>query len=81
MTETVTRDEAKALLGPADDLTLAEVLDVGATRAELVEAWSWVENDEAMLNEGRPIPSGRVARLIEILKDREEEELPELPEP
>jgi hypothetical protein len=28
----------------------------------------WLENDEAMLNAGRPIPSGRIGRLVEILQ-------------
>jgi hypothetical protein len=51
---------------------------MGADRAELNEALAWIENDEAMLNEGRPIPQGRVARLVEILKTRDEEDLSEL---
>jgi hypothetical protein len=75
MVERLTREDAKALIGSADDLTLAEILDVGAIKAELAEALAWIENDEAMLNEGRPVPSGRVARLVEILAARDEEEL------
>lgn len=78
MAERLTREETRALIGPADDAALAEILQMGADRAELTEALAWVENDEAMLNEGRPIPQGRVARLIEILKTRDEEDLSEL---
>jgi hypothetical protein len=75
MADRLTREDAKALIGSADDLTLAEILEVGAIKAELAEALAWIENDEAMLNEGRPVPSGRVARLVEILAARDEEEL------
>ncbi len=34
---------------------------------------AWIDNDEAMLNEGRPAPTGRVARAIELLRARDEE--------
>jgi len=78
MAERLTREETRALIGPADDAALAEILQMGADRAELTEALAWIENDEAMLNEGRPIPQGRVARLVEILKTRDEEDLSEL---
>jgi hypothetical protein len=78
MAERLTREETRALIGPADDAALAEILQMGADRAELTEALAWIENDEAMLNEGRPVPQGRVARLVEILKTRDEEDLFEL---
>ena len=74
MTDKPTRDAAKALIGPADDLTLTTILDTGATPGELAEAVAWTENDEAMLNEGRPIPTGRVGQLIEILTIKDEED-------
>ncbi|HVL70766.1 MAG TPA: hypothetical protein VM434_02665 [Beijerinckiaceae bacterium] len=69
---TVTRSEAQAILGGVDEQVLADVIATGATPAELAEAQAWVENDDAMLDEGRPIPTGRVAELIEILEDIEE---------
>ncbi len=74
MVERLTREEARALVGPADDATLAEIVGLGLTSAELAEARAWVENDEAMLNEGRGIPAGRVARALEILRERDVEE-------
>jgi hypothetical protein len=68
MTDKLTRDDVRAVIGPVDDITVAEIIGTGATREELVEARAWVENDEAMLNEGRHIPSGgRMSRLVEIL--------------
>ncbi|WP_046864156.1 hypothetical protein [Microvirga massiliensis] len=78
MAERLTREETRALIGPADDAALAEILQMSADRAELTEALAWIANDEAMLNEGRPVPQGRVARLIEILKTCDEEDLSEL---
>jgi len=78
MTDTLTRDEVRALTGRSDDRVVTEILAMGASRAELAEARAWLENDEAMLNEGRPIPSGRVARLVETLQ-ADDEDLPAIP--
>jgi len=81
MTDKLTREDVEALVGPADDLMLAAILGSGASAGELAEAVAWVENDEAMLNEGRPIPTGRVGQLVEILKTKDEEESLAEPEP
>lgn len=75
MTETLTLAEARALAGPVDELTLAAILETGATAAELTEACAWLENDEAMLNEGRSPSSGRVKRVIALLKAAHEDVL------
>lgn len=73
MTDTLTREEVRAVVGPAHDLTVAEILGTGATREELAEAQAWVVDDEAMLDQGRRLPSGgRVGRLVEILSPPEE---------
>jgi hypothetical protein len=74
MVERLTREETRALVGPADDATLAAILELGVTRAELAEARAWIENDEALVNEGRRSPSGRVARAVEILRERDADE-------
>jgi hypothetical protein len=74
MVERLTSEETRALVGPADDATLTAVLELGPTRAELAEARAWIENDEAMLNDGRGSPSGRVARVVEMLREQEDEE-------
>jgi hypothetical protein len=78
MPDKLTRAEVIALLGRTDDEVLTDILKMGASRSELAEARAWIENDEAMLNAGRPIPSGRVARLVEILQ-ADDEDLPEVP--
>jgi hypothetical protein len=78
MPDKLTREEVIALIGRSDDEVLTDILKMGASRSELAEARAWIENDEAMLNAGRPIPSGRVARLVEILQ-ADDEDLPEVP--
>jgi uncharacterized protein (DUF111 family) len=74
MTDRLTREDMQALIGSADDVALTELLDLGVTRAELLEAIAWVENDDAMLREGRAIPAGRVGQAVEILTARDAEE-------
>jgi hypothetical protein len=61
-------DEIAAILGPVDPMLIAEIAQTGATQEELVEAWSWVNSDEALINAGRSLPSGRVAELIALLE-------------
>jgi len=44
---------------------------------ELAEAHAWIANDEPLMNAGRPLPSGRVARLVDLfaaIKEEEEQE-------
>ena len=78
MTDKLTRDEVMALTGRSDDRVVTDILTMGASRAELAEARAWLENDEAMLNAGRPIPAGRIARLVEMLQ-ADDEDMPVVP--
>lgn len=66
-------DEIAAILGPVDPMLIAEIAQTGATQEELAQAWNWVNADEALINEGRPLPSGRVAELIALLEPPDEE--------
>ncbi|HVY57243.1 MAG TPA: hypothetical protein VHA77_05275 [Xanthobacteraceae bacterium] len=70
---TLTRPEVTAVLGPVDDIVAAEIIATGATPAELAEARAWITADEAMVNAGRKLPSGRVGKVIEILERIESE--------
>lgn len=72
MTDRVTRSEAAAILGDADEKTLVDVIATGATKAEVAEAFAWIENDEVMLNAGRSMPSGRAAQVVAILQAQED---------
>lgn len=68
------RKEVIDALGDVDDVTVADILALGATSEELSEAQAWVVNDEALLNTGRPLPTGRVGLLVEVLRAKEQEE-------
>jgi hypothetical protein len=70
----LTRKDIAALFGDLDDMVVADVIATGATAEELAEAHAWLANDEPLLNAGRPLPGGRVARLVDILAAVSEEE-------
>lgn len=64
---TLTKSAVEKVLGPVDDNLVAELALTGATERELREAQAWMTNDEALVNEFRPLPSGRVEELVRIL--------------
>jgi uncharacterized membrane protein YkvA (DUF1232 family) len=70
----LTRDDVIKVVGEIDDVAIAEIIGTGATAKELAEAQAWLANDEALMNAGRPLPSGRVGELVEILEELEQEE-------
>ncbi|HEY6705516.1 MAG TPA: hypothetical protein VI010_15580 [Xanthobacteraceae bacterium] len=70
----LTRKDIAALFGDLDDVEVADIIATGATAEELAEAHAWLVNDEPLLNAGRPLPGGRVARLVDILAAISEEE-------
>jgi hypothetical protein len=59
--------------GELDDVTVANIIATGATPQELAEAQAWLANDEALINAGRPLPTGRVGQLVEIVAAEEQE--------
>jgi hypothetical protein len=62
-------------LGELNDLTVADIIAMDATREELAEAHAWITNDEALINTGRPpLSTGRIGRLVELIKERDEEQ-------
>lgn len=67
----LTRDDVVKTIGRLDDATTAEIIATGATADELSEAQAWIANDEPLMNAGRPLPSGRVGELIDILVELE----------
>ncbi|WP_352475551.1 MULTISPECIES: hypothetical protein [unclassified Mesorhizobium] len=70
----MTRDEIISVLGPVDDAVIADIAATDGTVQELREALAWIAADEALVNEGRPLPTARVATLIELLQGPDEEE-------
>ena len=61
-------------LGELNDLTVADIIAMDATPEELAEAQAWVTNDEALINAGKVLPAGRIGRLVELVKERDEEQ-------
>jgi len=70
----LTRDDVIKAVGEVDDVTIAEIIGTSATAEELAEAQAWIANDEALINAGRPLPSGRIGELVEILTELEPDE-------
>ena len=70
----ITKDDAVKAIGRVDDVTVAEIIATGATVDELAEAQAWIANDEPLLNAGRPLATGRVRELIEILAELESDD-------
>jgi hypothetical protein len=70
----LTRDDVVSVLGPVDEIMIANIVATGASREELAQAWAWVNSDEALIGEGRPLPGGRVAALIDLLMPDEDDE-------
>jgi hypothetical protein len=70
----LTRDDVIAALGEIDDVTIVEILGTGATADELAEAQAWFNNNEPLMNIGKPLAAGRVGRLVEILESLSDDE-------
>ncbi len=72
--ERITRNDATKLIAEADDVTVAQIIGTGATVDELAEALAWLANDEPMINASRPLATGRVRELVDILSELETDE-------
>jgi hypothetical protein len=71
---TLTRNAIERVLGPIDEHLAAEIAATEATTADLTTALAWLEADEARVNEGDHLPTGKVAELIGILETADDEE-------
>jgi hypothetical protein len=67
----LTREDVIKAIGSVDDVTIAQIIGMNATADELAEAHAWLANDEPLLNAGRPLATGRVRELVDILSDLE----------
>jgi hypothetical protein len=67
----ITRDDVTIAIGQVDDVTIAEIIGTGATVQELAEAKAWITNDEPLMNVGKPLATGRVRELVDILSELE----------
>jgi len=67
----LTRDDVIKAVGAVDDVTIAQIIGINATADELAEAQAWIVNDDPLLNTGRPLATGRVRELVDILAELE----------
>jgi hypothetical protein len=70
----VTRKDVIETFGELDDVTVANIMETGSTQQELAEAQAWLANDEALINTGRSLRTGRVGQIVEIIADKDQEE-------
>jgi hypothetical protein len=70
----LTRDDVIKAVGEVDDVAIAQIIGTGATAEELAEAQAWIANDDPLLNAGKPLPTGRVRELVDILAELEPDE-------
>ena len=69
-----TAAEIVGILGPVDDALVVDILNTGATAAEVLEAFTWANADDQIGTEIEHGPRGAVIRVYEILKREEPEE-------
>ena len=70
----LTRDDVSKAVAGVDDVTIAQIIGTGATIDELAEAQAWLSNDEPLMNAGKPLATGRVRELVDILAELEADE-------
>ena len=69
----LTHDDVVSILGPIDEIVIADIVATEASREELAQAWAWVNSDEALISEGHHLPAGRVAVLVDLLTPEDDE--------
>ncbi len=68
-----TASEIHAVLGPSDENLVIDILKVGATYDEILEAYAWIASDDYLHRKLQHNLHGRAAEVFSIL----EAELPE----
>lgn len=63
----LTRDDVVGLLKPAEVIVVVQILATGATKEEFAEAYAWMQSDEALMNAGRSLPSGRPSNSLTVV--------------
>ncbi|HLG85854.1 MAG TPA: hypothetical protein VKZ79_01505 [Alphaproteobacteria bacterium] len=64
----VTAARVRQMLGDLDDVTIARIVALGATEAEVLEAFQWASADDELGTETERLPAGRVGEIYEILQ-------------
>jgi hypothetical protein len=66
-----TAPEITEIIGPADDDLVMQIVDTGATPAEVLEAFTWLTADDQLGSDLARGMRGAVTRVYEILKSAE----------
>jgi len=69
-----TATDIVSILGPVEDVLILEILETGATAAEVLEAVTWANADDQIGTELERGPRGAVIPVYDILKREEPEE-------
>jgi hypothetical protein len=64
---TLSHQQVIDILGHYDDVRVVEIIETGATPAELVEAKHWLAGDRRTLGDDQPLRPAIVNELYEIL--------------
>lgn len=69
-------EDIRRIVGELDDQRITEILALEPTAAELMQAITWLSDDDAVRHEATAMPAGRAAQICEILAadDMEEED-------
>ena len=67
----LTRDGIIEIVGRIDDQRIADIIELGATEADLLEAWTWLAGKEVSGRFEHQRPAGRAALLCDILSSDE----------
>ena len=73
-----TAAEITEIVGPLDDAALMRIVEIKATPAEVLKAFTWATADDRIGTELEHRPLGVVAQVYDILKS-DESELDERP--
>jgi hypothetical protein len=69
----VTGEQVRSILGPTEDAVVVRILALRPTYAEVAAAYAWLNNNEAPMNVGQPLASGKIAEIIDILETAAED--------
>ena len=67
MNHHLTHENVGRIVGPVDAGTLAELIEAGVTRDDLMAAQAWRSAQDPLAGELPPLPEGRAGLVVEIL--------------
>lgn len=70
---TLAHQQVIDILGHYDDIRVVEIIETGATEAELVEAKRWLAGERRTLGDTQPLRPAIVSELYEILSAEDPE--------